>query len=65
MRSSTNTVKFWVRCFYQGLRQWCGDAAYERYLISAAKSGTMHPLCPSDFYVEQANRKFSRPNRCC
>jgi hypothetical protein len=65
MRSRIVTLKFWLRCFWQGLREWCGDAAYERYLRCAAKSGVLHPLSPADFYVEQIDRRYSRPNRCC
>lgn len=59
------TLRFWLQCFWQGLREWCGDAAYERYLESASKSGSRHLLSSAEFYVEQVNRKFSRPNRCC
>jgi uncharacterized short protein YbdD (DUF466 family) len=52
--------------FWRGLREWCGDAAYERYLRAkgrqGAESGT---LSAEEFYVEQINRRYSRPNRCC
>jgi hypothetical protein len=65
MRSRIVTLKFWLYCFWQGLREWCGDAAYERYLRCAVKSGVLHPLGPTEFYVEQINRRYSRPNRCC
>jgi uncharacterized short protein YbdD (DUF466 family) len=55
-----------TRSTWRGLREWCGDAAYERYLRSARKrSGTHDPLSPAEFYVEQLNRRYSRPNRCC
>jgi hypothetical protein len=51
---------------WRGLREWCGDAAYESYLHSKAiKSSSSRTLSPSEFYVEQLNRKYSRPNRCC
>jgi hypothetical protein len=51
---------------WRGLREWCGDAAYESYLRSKAlRSGSSSKLSPAEFYVEQLNRKYSRPNRCC
>jgi uncharacterized short protein YbdD (DUF466 family) len=54
------------RRFWRGLREWCGDAAYESYLRSKAiHSGSSCKLSPAEFYVEQLNRKYSRPNRCC
>jgi uncharacterized short protein YbdD (DUF466 family) len=55
-----------LRRFWQGLREWCGDAAYERYLHSPlTQSGVCPRLSPEEFYVEQLNRRYSRPNRCC
>jgi uncharacterized short protein YbdD (DUF466 family) len=55
-----------ARVAWRGLREWCGDAAYERYLRSArTRSGTHELLSPTEFYVEQLNRRYSRPNRCC
>lgn len=55
-----------LRRFWRGLREWCGDAAYERYLCSKAmKSGACRRLSAEEFYVEQLNRHYSRPNRCC
>jgi len=55
-------LRRWARRFWRGLREWCGDAAYERYLRSSA---TCARLTPEEFYVEQLNRRYSRPNRCC
>ena len=64
-RPKTNTPRL-LRRFWRGLREWCGDAAYERYLRSSnARSGARTLLTPSEFYVEQLNRRYSRPNRCC
>lgn len=61
-----STVRRWARRFWRGLREWCGDAAYERYLRSSATRGGACPrLTPEEFYVEQLNRRYSRPNRCC
>jgi len=51
--------------FWRGLREWSGDAAYERYRQYAAHRGLENPLSPTEFYVEQLNRKYSRPSRCC
>jgi uncharacterized short protein YbdD (DUF466 family) len=56
----------WARRFWRGVREWCGDAAYERYLRSSATRATTCPkLTAEEFYVEQLNRRYSRPNRCC
>jgi uncharacterized short protein YbdD (DUF466 family) len=56
-----------VRRFWRGLREWCGDAAYERYLRAAATrhSGACGVLTKEQFYVDQLERRYSRPNRCC
>jgi Selenoprotein, putative len=51
--------------FWRGLREWSGDAAYEKYLGCTARRGQKHVLSPGEFYVEQLNKKYSRPNRCC
>ncbi|HTA59029.1 MAG TPA: CstA-like transporter-associated (seleno)protein [Candidatus Baltobacteraceae bacterium] len=54
-----------ARNFWRGLRQWSGDSAYETYLACAERRPAKKPLSPTEFYVEQLNRKYSRPNRCC
>jgi uncharacterized short protein YbdD (DUF466 family) len=55
-----------LRTAWRGLREWCGDAAYERYLSArATRSSTQTPLTAQEFYVERVNRRYSRPNRCC
>jgi uncharacterized short protein YbdD (DUF466 family) len=55
-----------LRTVWRGLREWCGDAAYERYLSSrATRSSAQTPLTAQEFYVERVNRRFSRPHRCC
>jgi uncharacterized short protein YbdD (DUF466 family) len=56
-----------LRCFWLGLREWSGDAAYERYLRSGAREsdGSHCALTAEQFYVEQLERRYSRPNRCC
>lgn len=49
-----------------GIREWCGDSAYERYVQAQREiSGKASLLTPEQFYVDQLNRKYSRPNRCC
>lgn len=64
-RASKITARF-VRRFWRGLREWCGDAAYERYLQATARQdGERRTLSAGEFYVEQINRRYSRPNRCC
>jgi uncharacterized short protein YbdD (DUF466 family) len=55
-----------VRAFWRGLRQWCGDSAYENYLASRiTREARTQPLTRTEFYLEQADRRYSRPNRCC
>ncbi len=65
MRGAWNNAKHGLARFWQGLRQWCGDAAYENYKRCAARTGQTNVLSPAQFYVEQLNKKYSRPNRCC
>lgn len=65
MRRRVSGLKEAIARFWQGLREWCGDAAYERYLKCAVRGGLERPLSPAEFYVEQLNKKYSRPNRCC
>lgn len=68
MRLDLN-VKFALRSlqrFWRGVREWCGDAAYERYLRAKGRQDVgERPLSAEEFYVEQINRRYSRPNRCC
>jgi uncharacterized short protein YbdD (DUF466 family) len=55
-----------IRRFWRGVREWCGDAAYERYLRASGRAATeQRTLSAEEFYVEQINRRYSRPNRCC
>ena len=65
MRAVWQSTRLGLARFWHGLREWCGDAAYERYVQSAAHRGSEPVLSPKDFYVEQMNRKYSRPSRCC
>ncbi len=58
-------LRRWARRFWRGVREWCGDAAYERYLRSSATRAACPKLTAQEFYLEQLNRRYSRPNRCC
>jgi len=54
-------VKLWL-----GIREWCGDSAYESYVqAQQTNSEKVRLLTPAEFYVERVNRRYSRPNRCC
>ena len=66
MQISAKSAKRLLRQFWRGLREWCGDAAYERYLLAKGRQGAeCRTLTAEEFYVEQVNRRYSRPNRCC
>jgi uncharacterized short protein YbdD (DUF466 family) len=67
MHIAAKSVKRFARLFWRGLREWCGDAAYEHYLRSPAaqQCSTTPTLTAEEFYVEQLTRRYSRPNRCC
>ncbi len=66
MKRATMTISRFLRRFWSGLREWCGDTAYESYLHSkCTRSSSCRVLTPAEFYVEQLNRRYSRPNRCC
>ena len=65
MRRAWTGTKRGIAKFWQGLREWSGDAAYDRYLQCSSPSVEKKPLTAAEFYVEQLNRKYSRPSRCC
>ena len=66
MRALFRKIRRASRLFWRGLREWCGDSAYERYLrASAARCAGCEPLTRERFYVEQLNRRYSKPSRCC
>jgi uncharacterized short protein YbdD (DUF466 family) len=55
-----------VRHLWLGIREWCGDSAYERYVYAQRLlPGKCPELTREQFYLEQLNRRYSRPNRCC
>jgi len=66
MTKTVRATSRFLRRFWRGLREWCGDAAYEHYLRSpATRSGSRPVLSAEEFYVEQLNSRYSRPSRCC
>jgi len=65
MRRIGKQVRANWNALWRGIRQWSGDAAYETYAQCAARSGKSPQLSASEFYVEQLNRKYSGPSRCC
>ncbi len=65
MKRALQIVKQSARLLWRGLREWSGDAAYDRYLACAKRNSRKETLTAAEFYVEQLNRKYSRPNRCC
>lgn len=56
-----------ARRLWRGVRDWCGDSAYERYVSATKRESSPRGslLTEKQFYVEQLNRRYSRPNRCC
>jgi uncharacterized short protein YbdD (DUF466 family) len=65
MRTLWRQLGLALRNFWRGVRQWSGDSAYETYLACAERQQVKEPLSAAEFYVEQLNQKYSRPNRCC
>ena len=53
---------------FLALRAWWRGAsdthAYDSYLLHAEKTKAK-PLTAEEFYLDQMQRKYSRPNRCC
>jgi uncharacterized short protein YbdD (DUF466 family) len=51
---------------WRGIREWCGDAAYERYVNSRRKCSCHETLLTrEEFYLEQLQKRYSRVSRCC
>ncbi|PYT79866.1 MAG: DUF466 domain-containing protein [Acidobacteria bacterium] len=66
MRKAAKRTKRFLRRFWRGVREWSGDAAYETYLrAKACHRDSCRTLGPAEFYVDQLNRRYSRPHRCC
>jgi len=57
-----------LRCATGAVWQWlrgaAGEHAYPSYLHHAQKHGDQ-PLTAKEFYLENIQRKYKRPNRCC
>ena len=61
LRSAEALLRIW-----QGVREWCGDAAYERYTRAHAKhSCSAALLTREEFYLEELQKRYSRVSRCC
>ena len=66
-KANTHATVILLRRFWRGIREWSGDAAYDRYLESYAKHlcGGAAALTREEFYLSQLQRKYSRVSRCC
>jgi uncharacterized short protein YbdD (DUF466 family) len=66
---SRNASYVWsaiVPRIWRGIREWCGDAAYDRYLQSQAKHFCRQAaMTREEFYLSQLQKKYSRVSRCC
>jgi uncharacterized short protein YbdD (DUF466 family) len=62
IRATVILLRIW-----RGIREWCGDAAYERYLESQGRHlcGGAAVLTREEFYLSQLQKKYSRVSRCC
>jgi uncharacterized short protein YbdD (DUF466 family) len=61
-----NRARQMLSRIWQGIREWCGDAAYDRYLRSSVKnSDGLAVLTREEFYLSQLQKKYSRVSRCC
>jgi len=65
-RIARTLAVYWLHLIFSRIREWCGDAAYERYVRSnGGKQERARVLSAEEFYVEQLDRRYSQPNRCC
>jgi uncharacterized short protein YbdD (DUF466 family) len=51
-----------VRAAWRFLREWSGDADYDRYL---ARVGSGPRLSREQFFLDSLRRRYSHPTRCC
>ncbi len=65
MRNARNRLWNKAATFWRRLREWCGDAAYERYVRAATRHAQNCVATREQFYLQQLERKYSKPNRCC
>jgi uncharacterized short protein YbdD (DUF466 family) len=64
--ATATRMKRFAATLWLGLREWCGDSAYERYVQAQSTNPEKSSLLsPAQFYVERVNRRYSRPNGCC
>jgi uncharacterized short protein YbdD (DUF466 family) len=67
-RKDNLSERLWsvVARVWLGIREWCGDAAYDRYLKSQKRTTcTAVLLTREQFYLEQLQKRYSRVSRCC
>ena len=57
-------IRHAATALWQWLRGFTGDTAYEGYLRHAAERSGKR-LTAEEFYLDDIERKFTRPNRCC
>jgi uncharacterized short protein YbdD (DUF466 family) len=61
-----NGLRRRLRRVWRGVREWCGDAAYEQYMRASAKrSCDSQMMNREQFYLSQLQKKYSRVSRCC
>ncbi len=66
MRGAAMRVARAARRLWRGLREWSGDAAYERYLESLGRRpAAAPPLSREEFYLDQLRKRYARLTRCC
>lgn len=66
MRGAAKRVKRAARTLWRGLREWSGDASYERYLECLNRKVPGAPaLSREEFYLDQLRKRYARVSRCC
>jgi uncharacterized short protein YbdD (DUF466 family) len=65
MRGFSGKIANLAKVLFGRVREWCGDAAYEKYCRAAKRNKETLLATPEQFYVEQLKRRYSRPSRCC
>jgi uncharacterized short protein YbdD (DUF466 family) len=65
MRGLSGKIANMAEVLFRRVREWCGDAAYEKYCRAAKRNKVTLLATPEEFYVEQLKRRYSRPSRCC
>lgn len=65
MLNALNHLRKEASVFWRRLREWCGDAAYERYVRAASRNTQSCFASREQFYLQQLESKYSKPSRCC